>query len=101
MRRKMGSFLTTALLLFVMVVASGCATHMHVIGDGGSGSETVEQRQWYVLWGLVPINEVDSAELADGASDYTIETEQSALDVIINIFTGIVSVYSRTVTVTK
>ncbi len=49
----------------------------------------------------MPINDVDSAELADGAADYTIETEQSALDVIINIFTSIVSVYSRTVTVTK
>ncbi len=101
MRKKVGSFMATALLLFAMFVASGCAAHTHVIGDGGDGSETVEQRQWYVLWGLVPINDVDSAEMADGAADYTIETEQSALDVIINIFTSIVSVYSRTVTVTK
>ena len=93
--------MATVLLLVAMVVASGCAAHTHVIGDGGDGSETVEKRQWYVLWGLVPINDVDSAELADGAADYTIETEQSALDVIINIFTGVVSVYSRTVTVTK
>lgn len=101
MRKRTGSFLAMALLLFAMVVASGCAAHTHVIGNGGSGSETVEQRQWYVLWGLVPINEVDSATMAEGASNYTIETEQSALDVVINIFTSIVTVYSRTVTVTK
>ena len=101
MRNKIGSFMATTLLLFAVLVASGCAGHIHVVGDGGDGSETVEQRQWYVLWGLVPINDVDSAVLADGAADYTIETEQSALDVIINIFTGVVSVYSRTVTVTK
>ena len=101
MRKKVGSFMATALLLFAMFVASCCAAHTHVIGDGGDGSETVEQRQWYVLWGLVPINDVDSAEMANGAADYTIETEQSALDVIINIFTSVVSVYSRTVTVTK
>ncbi len=93
--------MATALLLFAMLVASGCSAHTHVIGDGGDGSETVEQRQWYVLWGLVPINDVDSAELADGAADYTIYTEHTALDVIINIFTSVVSVYSRTVTVTK
>lgn len=93
--------MATALLLVAMVVASGCSAHIHVIGDGGDGSETVEKRQWYVLWGLVPINDVDSAELADGAADYTIETEISFLDGIINIFTGVVSVYSRTVTVTK
>jgi len=101
MRNKIGSFMATALLLVAMVVASGCATHTHVIGNGGDGSETVEKRQWYVLWGLVPINDVDSAVLADGATDYTIETEQSFLDGVINIFTGIISVYSRTVTVTK
>ncbi|MFB3133649.1 MAG: Bor/Iss family lipoprotein [Rhodothermales bacterium] len=101
MRNKIGSFMATALLLFVMLVTSGCSAHTHIIGDGGDGSETVEKRQWYVLWGLVPINDVDSAEMADGATDYTIETEQSALDVIINIFTSFVSVYSRTVTVTK
>ncbi len=99
--RKLFSMTMVALLLFVMVAASGCAAHLHVVGDGGSGDEIVEKRQWYVLWGLVPINEVDTAEMADGASNYTIDTEQSALDVIINIFTSIVSVYSRTVTVTK
>ena len=99
--RKLFSMTMVALLLFVMVAASGCAAHLHVVGDGGSGDEIVEKRQWYVLWGLVPINEVDTAEMADGASNYTIDTEQSALDVIINIFTVIVTVNSRTVTVTK
>lgn len=99
--RKLFSMTMIALLLFVMVAASGCAAHIHVVGSGGSGDEIVEKRQWYVLWGLVPINEVDTAEMADGDSNYTIDTEQSALDVIINIFTSIVSVNSRTVTVTK
>ena len=99
--RKLFSMTMIALLLFVMVAASGCATHTHVIGNGGEGTEILEERQWYVLWGLVPINDVDTVEMADGASNYTIETEQSALDVIINIFTGLITVYSRTVTVTK
>jgi hypothetical protein len=39
--------------------------------------------------------------MAGSAKDYTIKTEVSALDVIINIFTTYVSVVSRTVTVTK
>ena len=99
--RKCFSMTMIALLLFVMVGASGCATHIHVVGSGGEGREILEERQWYILWGLVPINDVDTAEMVEGASDYTIETEQSALDVIINIFTSIVTVYSRTVTVTK
>ena len=101
MRNKILNSTVALFLLFVMVAASGCAMHSHVIGNGGSGSEVVEERQWYVLWGLVPINDVDTSEMADGATDYTIDTEQSALDVIINIFTSWVTVYSRTVTVTK
>jgi len=42
-----------------------------------------------------------SAKMAGGASDYMIKTEQKFLDIVINIFTSAVSVYSRTVTVTK
>ncbi|MDX1547910.1 MAG: hypothetical protein R3247_13025 [Rhodothermales bacterium] len=91
----------TLLLLVLLGVASGCTGHMHVIGNGASSGEVVEARQWYVLWGLVPINDVDTSDMAGGATNYTIETEQSALDVIINIFTGAITVYSRTVTVTK
>jgi hypothetical protein len=34
-----------------------------------------------------------------GADDYTIHTKQSAIDVVLNIFTSLVTVYSRTVTV--
>ena len=99
--RKLFSMIMVAVMLFVMVAASGCMAHTHVVGSGGSGDEFVEKRQWYVLWGLVPINEVDTVEMADGASNYTIDTERSALDIIINIFTGLVTVHSRTVTVTK
>ena len=99
--RKLFSMTMVAVLLFVMVVSSGCMAHTHVVGNGGSGDEFVEKRQWYVLWGLVPINEVDTVEMADGSGNYTIDTERSALDIIINIFTGLVTVHSRTVTVTK
>lgn len=88
-------------ITLIICLLSGCAAHVHKIGQGAQGSQKTEARQWYVLWGLVPINEVDSQKMADGATDYTIKTETSALDVIINIFTTYVSVVSRTVTVTK
>ena len=98
MYKKLIASLLIAVLLVVMV---GCATHIHTIGNGPQGKGMEEQRQWYVLWGLVPINEVDTAQMAGGASDYEITTERSPLDIIINIFTGQVSVVSRTVTVKK
>lgn len=94
--------ITAVLMICVMIVLmTGCAAHIHKVGKGAQGSATTEARQWYVLWGLIPINEVDSADMAGSATDYTIKTEQSAVDVVINIFTTYVSVVSRTVTVTK
>ena len=53
------------------------------------------------MGGLIPINKVDAKEMAKGAKDYTIKTEQSALDIIINIATGWATVYSRTVEVKR
>jgi hypothetical protein len=89
------------MLSFLLLVCLGCATNMHTIGKGPKGNSIVEERQWYVLWGLVPINKVDSKAMAAGAENYQIKTEASALDVVINIFTNWVTVTSRTVTVTK
>ena len=90
------------IVLFATTMLTGCYTIDHTVGKGGTPTGAIEEvRQWYVLFGLVPINEVDTQEMADGAVDYTITTEATALDVIIGIFTGLVSVYPRTVRVTK
>jgi hypothetical protein len=93
--------IAVATLLAVVIVIAGCSTHIHKVGAGAQGNAVIEERQWYALWGLVPINTVDTDAMAEGAADYEIKTETSALDVIINIFTTYVSVVSRTVTVTK
>jgi len=97
-----GSRLKIIMLLFVAsFMMTGCFTQRHVIGDGAEMGEVEEARQWFVLWGLVPINEVDSAEMIGGSRNYEIKTEHSALDVIISIFTGLVTVYPRTITITR
>jgi hypothetical protein len=90
-----------ALLGALTLPMASCYTMTHQVGDGGSGAATSSERQWYILWGLVPLNSVDSHEMAGGASDYTVTTEQSALDVLINIFTAWITVYSREITVSK
>jgi len=87
-------------ILFLVIIV-GCSAHIHTIGKGAQGNDEIENRQWYILFGLVPLNEVDTKEMSGGAENYEIKTEQSALDIVMNIFTGMISVYSRTVTVTK
>lgn len=88
-------------LVVVMLVSTGCMTHKHVIGAGPKTGAVEQERAWYILWGLVPLNNVDTKVMAKGATDYEIKTEQAVLDVIINIFTGFVTVYSRTVEVKR
>lgn len=95
----------TAMKLFCSLALAlpltGCFAMTHTVGDGGNGASQVSQRTWYVLWGLVPINAKDSEELASGATDYTVETERDVLDIVLNVFTGILSFVSQTQTVTR
>ncbi len=95
-RKSLVLVLIAGLLLF-----TGCTTHVHQVGDGPTGKGSAEARQWYILFGLVPLNDVDSQELAAGADDYEIVTESSFLDLVMGIFTGLITVHSRTVTVTQ
>lgn len=97
MLEKLAAMLCIAVLLFI----AGCAAHTHQIGAGAQGSQTIEARQWYVLWGLVPLNEVDTQSMAGGATDYQITTAHTPLDFVIGAVTGVVSVHSRTVLVEK
>ena len=91
----------------------GCATHVHNIGTGpiGAGPENgnkVTARQWYLFYGLVPLNSVDTNEMADSAENYEIQTQTGPIDIAISVGLGIVTfgigpaiIQSRTVTVTK
>ena len=94
---------TTRILLATLltVVLVGCSTHTHVVGDGAQNGQTIQQRQWYILWGLVPLNTVDTNAMAGTAEDYTIQSQTAGLDIVMNFFTGAITVNSRTVTVTK
>lgn len=89
------------IILLLAVYVLSCTVHMHTIGSGSQTGEKKQARQWYVLWGLVQINQIDTQVMAGGATDYQIRTEYSALDFLINIPTSLVTIYSRTVTVTK
>ena len=96
---KLGIRIVAALL--VVMLLAGCSAHTHKVGAGAQGVDKTEDRQWYILWGLVPLNDIDSADMTEGATDYTVNTEVSAIDALINMVTLIVTVSARTVTVTK
>ena len=92
---------TTLILLVGVLCMVGCAAHIHDVGKGASGSGYEEARQWYILFGLVPLNDVDTGDMAGDAKDYTITTQSTPLDIVIGMFTSVISVQSRTVSVEK
>ena len=93
--------IVSIIVLVALIAMVGCSANIHQVGKGAQGNQVIEARQWYILFGLAPLNVVDTNQMAGDAVDYEIKTEQSALDIIFNIFTSSVTVYSRTVTVTK
>lgn len=85
----------------IALIMSSCFTSEHLVGTGASGSNATEKKQWFALFGLIPINKVDSKTMASGANNYTIKVERSFIDGLIGIFTGIITIYPQTITVTK
>jgi len=93
--------ISTIIVLVSTLILVGCSTHVHTVGKGPQTGEVVTESQWYAINGLYPLNEVDTAAMAGGATNYEIKTEMSVVDMIITYFTSAVTVQRRTVTVTK
>lgn len=93
--------LVAVLLILSFLFLVGCTAHIHKIGTGAENNDQTQARQWYILFGLVPLNEVDTNEMAENAANYEIKTETSAIDILLNIITSYVTITSRTVTVSK
>ena len=96
--------------LIISILFIGCATHIHTVGYGSQSGVKATARQYYLLWGLVPLNTVDTNEMAGvdingkQIEDYEIQTQFGVLDIVINwisIMTTGLFISSRTVTVTK
>jgi hypothetical protein len=92
---------SVVLLIVAMLFVIGCAAHVHKVGEGAQGNDITMARQWYVLWGIVPINEVDTNAIAEGVTDYEITTSVTPIDFVINAVLGNISINCRTVTVQK
>ncbi len=81
---------------------------MHTVGTGGRGDckspgqYDAKKKQWYIFWGLLPLNNVDSKNLANGAQNYTVRTTTSFGDGIISIFGSyFLGIRTQTIRVSK
>ncbi len=99
--KKMRNTIASFVVIVLLLVTVGCTTHVHNVGNGLQTYQASEARQWYILGGLIPLNEIDTNTMAGNATDYEITTEYSPLDILISIPLSLVTVSSRTVTVKK
>lgn len=98
----MKNFLKSLVLLLCLAfTVSSCYTNVHVVGDGAQTGVKVSKKQWYAIWGLVPIGEEVNTKAMAGKDDYTITTTHSFVDLVISAFTGIVTIQVKTVEVEK
>jgi uncharacterized protein YycO len=100
-------------LLFAAFILCGahlltsCSAVTHTVGTGGKGNGKpgqydVKKKQWYILFGAVPLNKVDSKDLAGGAQNYTVRTTHSFGDILIGaVGSYFLGIKTQTVRVSK
>lgn len=92
--------------LFLLVVLIICFTGCYTIKVGGKaqlassdqeGTLVAEKRYWYLLYGLIPLgNNSTDDYIPATASKVKVETKMTAVDFLLNLFTGLATIYSRT-----
>ena len=100
--------------LIISMLFNGCATHLHNVGHGPQTDIKVTSRQFYLFYGLVPLNSVDTNEMAgidlkgNYITDYEIKTQTGPIDIVLAFGLGLITygigpaiIQSRTVTVTR
>jgi len=92
-------------LLFASIVIaftlSSCFTMQHVSGTGASKSIVVKKKQWFALWGLVPLNKVNAKAMAENSNNYIVKTGFSFGDIVIGVLMFPFSLEHQTITVIR
>lgn len=102
-RRATLSFLALTMMVGIAGTNAGCFSQKIDVGAGASapGAEEVELNQWFALWGLVPITQIDAQSAIGDAEDYTVHSVFTPIDVVINIFTSFVTIYRKSIIIQK
>ena len=72
-------------------------TLTHTVGNGGTHKTVVRERVVYALFGTVPLKKFDSKTLANGATDYTIQSKFTFTDLLIAIPAIFITFHTQTV----
>ncbi len=82
-----------------LALLCGCMGHTHVVGVGPTGLGSDTMRQYYLFFGLMPLNEVNVQRATGDLVGYEIHTEYGLMDILFSPLLILVTGTSRTVTV--
>lgn len=81
---------------------SSCVWHQHTVGLGPNAIGTESARQFYILFGLLRLNEVDSQRMTHDLRSYRVTTSFSLVDFLLTpILLPLLGTTSRTVVVER
>lgn len=98
----------TALVALTFTAFSGCATvymsappgsDVKLMAENQAPSTVIVKRNWYLLWGLIPISDNGTADkIAQyNLDEVRVEAKYDVLDFVIDIFLGWTTLHTRTV----
>jgi hypothetical protein len=101
-RRGVGRRLGLAFVATTLLPA--CFTFTHTVGRGPVNPQQPvvrEETRWFALYGIVPMSDFDSIDLAGSAKDYRVTTKFTFVDCVITCFTSLATFYRQTVIIEK
>lgn len=75
------------LAVLAMTMLVGCMTHEHIVGTGAATGYTESAKQWYLIGGLMALNNVDTKAMSGAAQNYKIITQTTIIDAVIGSLT--------------
>ncbi|WP_299777433.1 Bor family protein [uncultured Formosa sp.] len=82
------------------MLLTSCYSYTTVVGAGAQGNSQTKEWNHYVIYGLAPVGVSDAKEMAGGATDYTVNTQQTFVNGLVAALTF--GIYTPTMTtVTK
>jgi hypothetical protein len=106
--KKLSLKLSMVALAVVAILMCSCSATMHTVGTGGkgdcksTGQYDAHKKQWYLFWGLLPLNHIDSKDMTGGSQNYTIRTTTTFVDGLIAVpGSYLLGLKSQTIRVSK
>ena len=90
---------TASFYVVMLLVLNSCYSYTSVVGKGAQGDTKVVKNNTYFIHGLVKTKQSNPKEMADGATNYTVETKHTFINGLLTAITfGIYAPTTTTVT---